>query len=48
MDAKIYRENDNIDLEARKKYSAMTLEELEKLMLEEEAKAFKELQKKKN
>lgn len=46
MDAKIYRENDNIDLEARKKYSTMSLEELEKLMLEEEAKAFKKLAKK--
>lgn len=40
-----YRENDNIDYASRKKYEDMSLEELEKLMLEKEKEAFSKIEK---
>lgn len=38
-----YRENDNIDYEARKQYADMSIEDLEKLMLEMETEARKKM-----
>lgn len=40
-----YRENDNVDYVSRKKYADMSLEELERLMLEREKQEFGKINK---